>query len=316
MYQRRKSILLKDDIKRSINDLPENNHLYLVNVLSEISGFFANNRKLLFLIENIEKLKFESIETEYLLLQTNINIRAVENSKTFKDGFYNIIVFKGEIEDDNISPFINLCTSYSMNVPELRFKDFFYSMISLFQLPADQQFKNALGFYGELKFMQYIWNEYNSDLSVYWHKSGSYSKNDFVLDEINFEIKTLLSSENVVKIKHSQIYGNKKCYLVIVTCEESDNGDTIIDLIKWFNEQPLAFKSLNFCINIQRELKRISSVDASTRYFRIKDLKVFNTLNLDTFESIPGRITNVSYDYDFIDEPSIDKKELYKIIFS
>ena len=296
--------------------LPTNSNLYLIFALSDRTGLFADNGHIAYLVQNKEALPFECIETEYLSLKTNVHIHAVEHAQTFKDDYYNIIVFKGSIDDANLEGFLKLCIVYSNNVNELSFKSFFYSLISLFQLPAEQQFKNALGLYGELKFMQYIWATFKKDISACWHKSGGLSKYDFTLGGINFEVKGHLSNELIVKIKHAQIFNEHICYLAVVRCEKCDDGETIQDLITNLANIPNTFKNLNYNINLQKELRRISIVDAETLRFKVLNIDVFDAAVINPFEELPGSVSHLTYDLDLSDKTMISEEQLNLVLLA
>ena len=90
--------------------LPTNSNLYLIFALSDRAGLFADNGHIAYLVQNKEALPFECIETEYLSLKTNVHIHAVEHAQTFKDDYYNIIVFKGSIDDANLEGFLKRIT--------------------------------------------------------------------------------------------------------------------------------------------------------------------------------------------------------------
>lgn len=303
-----------DEIVSTFKQVPADSSLYLILALSDCAGVFADNGRLAYLVQNGEGLAFECIETEYLSLKTNVHIHAVKNAQTFKDDYYNLIVFKGSIEDTNLETFLKLCTLHSNNLNELRFKDFFYSLISLFQLPAEQQFKNALGLYGELKFMQYIWGKVGKDISTYWHKSGSMSKYDFTLGDIHFEVKSSLSNELIVSIKHAQIFCEHTCYLVVVRCERCDNGETIQDLVNTFASTPDAFNNLNFGINLQKELCRLSPIDVTTLQFSVIGIDIFDTVELNPFPDLPSRVSKISYLLDVSDKPTLSASDIMQII--
>lgn len=299
-----------------MRDVPNDNCLYLLERLSSISGFFACNGKLLYLVEDVELLLYESVETEYLSLQTHVHLHSAENDNSFSDGFYNMIIFKGEDNNPNAVSFINICSIHSRNLAELRFKDFFYSLISLFQLPSEQQFKNALGFYGELKFMQYIMEHTGEDISPYWHKSGSYSKYDFSRSNVNYEVKTILSSELSVIIKHSQLFNDNNNYLVVASCEKNDAGETIKELMSVLTQNDDYFNNINFYVNIAKELKRISEVDASTTRFFMIGIYIFEAAKINLLNNIPEELSNLSYIYDLTGKDALTEAQIKEVINS
>ena len=180
----------------------------------------------------------------------------------------------------------------------MNFKEFFYSLISLFQLPAEQAFKNAVGLYGELKFMQYAKERTKIDISTFWHKSGSYSQYDFSNGESNIEIKTTMSDNSEVTIKHQQIFGDHPCTLVAINCEQYENGETIAEVIAAMYADSDAFNGMNFSINLAKELKRVSIVDVKEIRFGVKQIQFFAAEDINPFPVIPDAVNKLSYKLD------------------
>jgi len=184
-------------------------------------------------------------------------------------------------------------------------------------LPQEQQFKNALGLYGELKFMQYIQKKMNVDISLYWHKSGSYSKFDFSTDKINFEVKSILSNEIVVPIKHDQLFNEHDNYLATINCEKCDDGETIKEVImEMQNNDDHFFKNINFSVNIAKELKRISVVDMSEIKFRSFDIRIFEAERINPFYHIPIEVSELKYSFDLSEMTAISESNLRQLILS
>ncbi|WP_455656607.1 PD-(D/E)XK motif protein [Phascolarctobacterium sp.] len=294
--------------------MPINSCLYLVFVNNNKSGFFASNGKLIYLVSDTENFRFECIETEYLSLKTHVQIHSVENDATFKNGYYNLIEFKGIPNSTEITSFIDLCIIHSKNINELNFRDFFYSLINLFQLPKEQSFKNAVGLYGELKFMQFVKDTYNIDISKFWHKSGSYSQYDFSNGHDNLEVKSVLSEEQIVKIKHRQIFNDHHSFLVIMNCEKYENGETIDELIKTLSSCNDAFNNFNYSINLATELRRISPTDIVEIKFNITQVSIYDSNIINPFSEIPAGIIDISYIYDLSIYESMPKSSVQNMI--
>lgn len=302
---------IKEQIK-SITDLAS---IYLLDVLSETAGFFSNDGKLLYIAKDIYGYPYEGIETDYLKLQTHVRISAVKNNQTFEDDYYNIIIFKGSVDDDaNLSSFVDICSIHAANSDELNFKEFFYSLITLFQLPVDQAFKNVVGLYGELKFMEYAYQRTKTDISPSWHRSGAFSQYDFSNGEQSIEIKTTLSENYEIAIKHQQIFGDHPCSLVVIICEQYENGQTVEELISSMYSNPVAFNSVNFSINLAKELKRVAIKDVKELRFDIKDILFFDTNVINPFFSLPDNVNRLSYRLDISELPSLDNSVSDSII--
>lgn len=286
------------EIKHLIESITDTVGIYLLAPLSATSGFFTNAGKLLYVAKDIYNYLYESIETEYLKLQTHVRISAVKNNQTFEDDYYNIIIYKGSLTDRNLDSFIQLCTVHTNNSDDLNFKDFFYSLITLFQLPAEQAFKNAVGLYGELKFMQYAKEQRNIDISNSWHRSGSYAQYDFSNGEKNLEIKTTLSDNSTVTIKHQQIFGDHPCYLVVIDCMQYENGETIEEIINSMYADSLFFNGMNFSINLAKELKRVSIKDVKELRFSARKIQFFDSDYINPFSTVPEAVSKLNYSLD------------------
>lgn len=287
-----------EKLKVQIESITDTSSIYLLDALTENAGFFANDGKLLYIAKDIFGYPYEGIETDYLKLQTHVRISSVKNNQTFSDDYYNVIIYKGNLDDSNISSFVQLCSIHANNSDDLNFKEFFYSLIALFQLPAEQAFKNAVGLYGELKFMQYAKERTNIDISTSWHKSGSYSQYDFSNGNSSIEIKTTMSDSSDVTIKHQQIFGDHECTLVAINCEQYENGETIEEVIASMYSDPNAFNSMNFSINLAKELKRVSIVDVKEIRFGVRQILFFAAEDINPFPSIPDAVSKLNYKLD------------------
>lgn len=243
-----------------------------------------------------------------------MRISSVKNNQTFSDDYYNVIIYKGNLDDSNISSFIQLCTIHANNSDDLNFKEFFYSLIALFQLPAEQAFKNAVGLYGELKFMQYAKERTRVDISTSWHKSGSYSQYDFSNGESSIEIKTTMSDNSEVTIKHQQIFGDHPCTLVAINCEQYENGETIEEVIAAMYADPDAFNGMNFSINLAKELKRVSIVDVKEIRFGVRQIQFFAAEDINPFPVIPDVVNKLSYKLDISELNSLSETDSDSIL--
>lgn len=290
------------------NDDPSG--LYLLCPLSEDSGFFTSEKKLLYISRDSDIYPHQEIETDYLTLQTHVSIKAVENNQTFSDGEYNIIVYKGTLSESSAASFAELCAVHANNKAQLGFRDFFYSLILLFQLPSEQGFKNAIGLYGELKLMQMVYNRTGKDISEKWHRSGSQSKYDFSNGENNIEVKCTTSGESMITIKHTQIFNDHPCYLAVVYCELYNNGQTIDDVVSEMQMNTTAFKNLNFCINLAKEMKRISSQEATELRFSVTDVQFFLNTNVNPFPELPESVSDIVYKLDLSYHEPLDEKDV------
>lgn len=301
-------------IRETIQSVEDKASIYLIEAITDKAGFFTNNEKLLYIVYDNYGYSSEEIETDSLKLHTHIRINAVKNNQTFKDDYYNVIIYNDVLDGENAVSFLKLCTIHALNSSELGFKEFFYSLIDLFQLPSEQNYKNIIGLYGELKVMEYIYKKDDIDLSNSWHKSGSYSKYDFSNGITSIEVKTTLSDKRDITIKHNQIFENGNCFLVVVTCEKNDNGETLKDLVDSMNKESTAFKGLNYGINLAREMKRISLKDYSEICFKLENIEFYDTKEINPFHDIPDNVKGLCYNLDVTELKSLNEGDITKLV--
>ena len=288
--------------------------LYLIESITEKTGFFSSDGKLIFIVKDEAGLTPEGIDTEYLRLQTHIKISSVKNFQTFEDGYYNLIIFNADSSNDNIFDFINLCEIYAENEEELSFRDFFYTLISIFQLPSQKKYINAIGLYGELKFMEHCAKEVDLDISQYWHRNGELSKYDFSNGDTFIEIKSTSTGSDIATIKHKQIFEVSDGYLVLVSANIDDTGETLDELIERMQAKKNYFNNINFNVNLTKELKRVSESDCQTVRFVVNEIKMFNTKDINPFDDIPDGITELNYRYDLSECIEIEKEEKLNLL--
>lgn len=285
-----------------IYSIPHDDLLYLVERLSCETGLFVLNGKLVYLVPNTEHCKSLSINTEFLFLQTNIFVSAFNTtSSTFVDGYYNMItlnLFQRDESAENLKAFINLCLAHSTYLKGQEVISFFDSLVSLFQLPKEQHYKNLIGLMGELLFIEFIHNTYGIDLSTHWHTDGASSRFDIVCPFANFEIKTTSSDSMLFSIKHDQLFTsdlNKNNYLIAVIIKENNTGRTAENIISDMLTNPDYCNSLQFSINIEKERKRISASDLVNKHFLLKKIYAYNVKDINQFKSLPDCIEDLSY---------------------
>lgn len=288
-------------IKRLLVSVPQDGNIYLAEGLSRQTGFFITNGHLLYLAANFERVSHTNLATDYLLLNTNIEIRSFENSQLFPSGKYNVLEFlptEHGYGENNLESFVNLCIAHSEFMKGGSFIKFFFSLSELFQEPKEQQFKNLIGLFGELSFLDYVARTHAVDLSPYWHKGGSYDKYEICLEDSNLEIKATAATDEEVTIKHVQLFNADQNYLVVVYVEETSSGQTVNQLISDMLANPVYFSNLNFVLNIEKEKKRISPVGANGRKFAVRSMKLYDAQSINPFNEIPESISQLTYKLD------------------
>ncbi len=284
---------------------------YLIFAINQTSGFFVNKNSLYYAIKNIENLKSESIKTDLLNLQTNRYIHTTEEESSLKSDYYNLIEFKDDINSENLDSFINLCFMHANIAEQKPLNMFFNSLINLFQIPREQQFKNIVGLYGELSFILYIYQQYDIDLTNFWHHSGTNDSYDFKLKNVYFEIKSTIKNEPIIKLKHQQIFNNfsDKIFLGIVQLQENNTGRSLSDLVEEIEKIKPINLLYDFKLNLEKEKRKISLSDYKNKKMNITNINVYKAIDIPSIEKVPNNISDVEYNYNFnsVDKYAIDK---------
>ncbi len=302
-------------IKESLLKCPDDGSIYLIEKLSDISGFFMVKSHLIYMVTNFEKISHQNLSTEFLRLNTNIEIVSIKNDQQFQSGKYNsleIVPVENEYSDEHLTSFINLCVAHTTYMKAANFVKFFYSLVSLFQFPKEQEYKNLIGFFGELSFLKYLAEKSECDLSDLWHRSGSNDKYDIVLPKCNIEIKATSSIDELVTIKHSQLFNMDNNFLVSIIVEENSSGITLNELITNMLSDPTYFKGFNFTLNVEKEKRRISPVDAETKRFVFKNAFIYNAAEINPFKIVPDEIYSLSYRMNLQEKPQISIDDFEK----
>ena len=288
----------------------KDDRIYLIERLSRMAGFFSHNNQLLFIVFETSHEKPNSIRTNLLEMNTHVYVNSVENDNSFKSGYCNVIKYTGESQSTEYESFKDLCRLYSKNLNESSFFDFFYALLELFQLPQEQSYKNALGLYGELKFLESIMRDYSIDLSSSWHVSGSFSKLDFSFADYGIEVKTTIM-ENCVAIKHEQLFNSHNNYLVTVVCENYDVGECLRDLEARMIEM---FPTFSFAVKLKKELQRIKAYEIENAKFLLKDIHIYEAKRINPFSQVPDAVNFLKYELDLSDESELSEGEIKRLL--
>lgn len=283
-----------------IRIIPHDSTLYLLEKLPCETGLFASNGNVLYLVPNTEKCASLSIKTEYLRVETNIYVSAFNPSvSSFESGYYNYVELQLSALNDveaNLSAFLNLCLAHATYTNGEEFMSFFDSLVSLFQLPREQQYKNLIGLMGELLLIEYVYQNFKEDLSQYWHTDGVFSRLDFTCPYANIEVKTTPTDSLSFTIKHDQLFVNsEKNYLVAMVVEENNSGRTLEEMITSLLNNPDICNNLRFNVNIEKEKRRVSPSEINSRRFVLKKINAYRANAINPFVKVPDCVEDLSY---------------------
>lgn len=298
-----------------IHIIPHDSTIYLLEKLPCETGLFASNGNVLYLVPNTEKCTSLSIKTEYLRVETNIFVSAFNPSvSSFESGYYNYVELQLYALNDveaNLSAFLNLCLAHATYTNGEEFMSFFDSLVSLFQLPREQQYKNLVGLMGELLLIEYVYQNYKEDLSQYWHTDGVFSRLDFTCPYANIEVKTTLTDSLSFTIKHNQLFVNsEKNYLVAIVVEENNSGRTLEEMITTLLNNPDICNNLRFNVNIEKEKRRVSPSEISNRRFVLKKISAYCANAINPFVNVPDCVEDLSYKLNLLPFTNITLSEI------
>ncbi|MBQ4519951.1 MAG: PD-(D/E)XK motif protein [Bacteroidaceae bacterium] len=293
-----------------IQSIPQDYTLYLLETFPCGTGLFASNGKVLYLVPNKEGCTPLSIKTDYLCVETNIFVSAFNPSvSSFADGYYNYVELQLSALNDveaNLNAFVNLCLAHATYTHGEDFMQFFDSLVSLFQLPREQQYKNLVGLMGELLLIEYVYQNYNEDLSPFWHTDGTSSRLDFTCPFANLEIKTTPSDSLSFTIKHNQLFvDSKDNVLVAVGIEENNSGRTLEEVITRLLQDPQICNGMKFSVNIEKEKRRISPSEINARRFVLRKINFYRAVDINPFVNVPDCVENLSYKLNLLSFPKI-----------
>lgn len=285
--------------------------IYLAKKLSDTSGFFVSDKHLLYIVKNFDHESSQSISTEFIKLNTNVEIQAFAPGQQFESGKYNILDFipsEDGYNNNDLESFVNLCTAHALYMRSAEFVKFFYSLINIFQYPAEQEYKNLIGLFGELSLIKFVFKKTGNDISSKWHKTGSSGKYDFVLDSFNIEVKTTTSIGKEVDIKHSQLFNSSKNYLAVVLIEKDNSGISTNQLIRELLSSKDYCNNYDFSVNIEKERKRISPTDSENILFSVREISFYFAKDINPFSVLPSNINSLTYKLDLSEarESAID----------
>lgn len=294
-----------NSIREKVQNVPQDNTIYLIEKLPHGTGLFVSNGNLLYLVPNNEGCESLGIKTEFLKLETNIYVSAFSPSAaSFANGCYNcieLLSLESKDYDGNLIAFVNMCLAHANFMQGNGFMTFFDSLVSLFQLPREQHYMNLVGLIGELLLIESVFCNFGKDISQYWHSEGSTSQLDFICPFANLEVKTTSGDSLRFTIKHSQLFTNAaNNYLVAVVVDENNSGRTLENIIAGMLSNPDYCNNMQFSVNVEKEKRRISPSDLKNKRFVLKKILIYRAADINPFATIPDCVESLSYKLDLL----------------
>lgn len=290
--------------------------LFMIESINDSSGFLLGGEKIYF-INVSNSSDSESIITNHLSLRTRISINTIENYPTFAPGYYDILAYNNVNDVLYLESFVELCKMYIVSLSKMSFRDFFYSLLKLFEPIKDSSFSNLVGLFGELSIIKKAYTDYDVILMDDWHNTyGSTDKYDFSLKNFNIEVKTTTKDSMIFNIKHKQIFNEKHNYVVVINVEPDNSGESLHDLYVFFKNTKPFSDNIEFAIKLETEKAKVSQQDFKLKRLSIDNYSVFDNKEMKTIDKIPEWISHIEYLYDFVSQKNYDFKQLINEIMS
>lgn len=305
----------KEKLLEVLSQYNENDdNVYLVNKFCDDAGLFIKSKKYLYMVKS-ESEKLASIKTDYLNIFLKVRVSPITTNSQFPAGEYDILEFNRDVHDDVFDSFLELCYLHSQNIGNVKFSDFFKSLISLFQTPHEQQYKNYLGLYGEISFLVNALKS-GRNLIDNWHTGEeANAKYDLVFNKANADIKTILSKELIVTLKHDQLFNSDENYLVVMQLEKNNSGKTLRELIDYLQNNDEVRNNYMFWLKLENEKMKIDKRKLSEEKLSFVKCYVFYAKDVNPFNEIPNNITKLNYDMDLSEsELFIDADAFLKLM--
>jgi len=79
---------------------------------------------------------------------------------------------------------------------------------------------------------------------------------------------------------------------------------------------PILYNNYNFVLNVEREKKRVSPVDADNKHFIVKSIVIYDANEINPFEEIPENVSQLTYKLNLIDKNNLPQSEWIKEFYN
>ncbi|MDV7679701.1 PD-(D/E)XK motif protein [Erysipelothrix rhusiopathiae] len=297
-----------------LKERTKDGNLYLLEALSDYSGFFVKDDSLIYAVENFGRNGTSKIDrTKFLTLLTNTKIYPQETNSLFDEGFYDLIEFQLD-DEDLLKIFIELCTIHTEKNADIPIYDFFNTLSELLSNRDEKMYKNAIGCFGELSFMEYIKMTLDVSIARFWHLDGPYSRTDFSIGKYKLEVKTVQNIDPIIRIKEKQLRRSKDLFIIIICVSNTKDGESLSEKFDSIEKLGDDFNSFDFMLKLAQERNRIDPADFNKLRFFVEGIYIFPVSEIRMITKLPFEVSNLSYDYAFDVNKSMSCKELFETI--
>lgn len=288
---------------------------YLVQEFgNEIFFGVDKNQNIICLKKVHEKIETTKIKTNCLELFQNYNVTIKLENEIITNNF-NVLVCNNR-KTENIETFVRLCLCYLNDDNNNEMLNLMKNLIELFQISFSKNIDYEKGLWGELFTIFYLYNNFNIDISSYWH-TDFYLKYDFSLnDQLKLEVKTTSNSTRVHRVSHEQVFTNNNVVLSSVMIRKDDSGLSVFDLFEKIKQ--LFINDYTKIVKYEKMLRKIDENDAEKfeLNYAFDNIKMYKVSSIPKFEmKEPDGVYGTEYDVDLSNIQELHDSEI-NIIFN
>jgi len=198
-------------------------------------------------------------------------------------GNYDMIVLKNTFVDTK-STFVNLCLNFYNEDSDRSIIELTNDLIEMYKVISSKDTMFEQGLWAELFSILYVKNNYDINISKYWH-NDNFNKYDFSFNEnTKLEVKSTSKELREHRFSHEQIYTNYNVIISSVKVRKDDNGYTVFDL---YSQVEQLFESrYDLLIKIEKELKKLdkNNLDRYDFEYSIQNIKFYLNKNTPHFD--------------------------------
>ena len=243
---------------------------------------------------NLSKEAPFSLTTKAIELYQNYHFIMQTDNENI-DGNYDLLVLKNSFVDTK-KTFINLCLNFYSEDSDRGIVELTNDLIEMYKINKTKDSLAEQGLWAELFTILYLKNNYDIDISKYWH-NDNYNKYDFSFSEkFKLEVKSTKKETREHRFSHEQIYTDYDVLISSVQVRIDDNGYTILDLYSEVEE--LFASKYDLLIKIESLLKKINkdSLDKYDFEYAKNNIKFYINNNIPHInESEPEGVHGTEY---------------------
>ncbi len=294
-----------DDLDK-FKQYPLDSLVYVVRRLNSECFFFTCDSRIIYAVvaDDFPDEVCTPVKTDYLELFLNVELQPVDATNAAIDlKKYDFVQVELETTDREKIAFLNMCEEHARTHHDQGIGSFFNTLCLLFSSTEEKSKHKAIGLFGELSLIQ-VFHDRRIDISKRWQLNGVRTKYDFSFANANIEVKTTTKREQLVRLKHDQLFNGDHNYLALIHIEESPSGVSVDELAKRSKDDSICFQGMRERMVLERELLGIRDEDLRIPYSVI-EFSLFESVDLNPFDDeVPQCVTRLEYTLNVLNVPT------------